>query len=310
MPMESFSEGGEPFNGWFGKQSDGVVRLTTGMAREAGMVLHIGGLNTIRRFDAGAVHVDDASLAAAKSFKPAQSASADSVENVFAIHKTPHPLPADGQSPGWNNLPTLSIAKAGLPDHATVRLAYDQTNLYAMFEVTDSTPWRNEGRDFSRLFKTGDAVDIQLGTNPGKPAAAAPQAGDLRVLMSQLDGKPVAVLMQPFDPTAPQSAHQKYTSPVGTKSFDRVEILENAKVSVKVLDGRYVVTAAIPLSDLHLDAHPGVTIRGDIGFISSNAAGTINVARTYWSNQHTNLVNDMPLEAWLSPDQWGTFEFR
>ena len=40
-------------------------------------------------------------------------------------------------------------------------------------------PDGNQGKDFSRLFKTGDAVDIQLGTNPNAPAAAAPQAGDL-----------------------------------------------------------------------------------------------------------------------------------
>jgi hypothetical protein len=312
MPMESFTEGGEPFNGWFGKQSDGVVRLTTGMAREAGTILHVGGLDTIRRFDAGAVEIDDAALASARAFKPAsaQAASAGAAAHKFAIAKTSKPLPADGQSAEWNALPALSIARPGLPDHATVRLAYDQTHLYAMFDVTDSTPWRNEGKDFSRLFKTGDAVDIQLGTNPDAPAATAPQAGDLRIVISQLNGKPVAVLMQPIDPAAPESAHQKYTSPVGTKSFDRVEVLEDAKVAVNVLEGRYVVTAAIPLADLHLKPHPGVKIRGDVGFISSNAAGTIDVARTYWANQHTNLVNDMPIEAWMTPDQWGEFEFR
>jgi len=206
--------------------------------------------------------------------------------------------------------PALTIAKAGFPDHATVKLAYDDTNLYAMFDVTDSTPWRNEGKDFSRLFKTGDAVDIQLGTTPSSSVGANPRAGDLRVILSQLDGKPVAVLMQPVDPSAPASTHQKYTSPVGTKAFDHVQILDDAKVSVNVKDGSYVVTAAIPLADLHLTPRAGMTIRGDVGFISSNAAGLIDVARTYWANPHTNLVNDMPIEAWLTPNQWGQFEFH
>jgi hypothetical protein len=81
-------------------------------------------------------------------------------------------------------------------------------------------------------------------------------------------------------------------------------------VSVSVLDSRYIVTAAIPLADLHLKPRPGMAIRGDVGFISSNAAGTIDVARTYWANQHTNLVNDMPLEAWFSPELWGEFKVR
>jgi hypothetical protein len=310
MPMESFSEGGEPFNGWFGRQSDGVVRLTTGMAREAGMVLRVGGLDTIRRFSAGTIQVDDAALAAARALHDAPPAAGGKPEHRFVIQKVAQPLPGDGQSPEWSKLPGLAVTRAGSPEHATVRLAYDQTNFYAMFDVADATPWRNEGKDFSRLFKTGDAVDIQLGTNPGASAKTDPQPGDLRVVISQLGGKPVAVLMQPIDPSAPESAHQKYTSPVGTKSFDRVAILGSAKIFVSVLDERYIVTAEIPLADLHLTARPGMTIRGDVGFISSNAAGTIDVARTYWSNQHTNLVNDMPIEAWLTPDQWGTFEFR
>ena len=310
MPLEMFSQGGEPFNGWFGKQSDGAIRLTTGMARETGMVLRVGGLDTIRRFDAGILRVDETALAAARSFKPAQTASAGAPTPTYAIQKTPHAPPPGGQSAEWSALPGLSIARPGLPDHATVKLAYDETTLYALFDVADSTPWRNEGKDFSRLFKTGDAVDIQLGANPSAKATTAPQAGDLRILISQLNGKPVAVLMQPVDPSAPPSAHRTYSSPVGSKAFDRVQILENVRVSVNVLEGRYIVTAAIPLADLHLNAHPGVTIRGDVGFISSNAAGVIDIARTYWANPHTNLVSDLPLEAWLSPDQWGQFEFR
>jgi hypothetical protein len=53
-----------------------------------------------------------------------------------------------------------------------------------------------------------------------------------------------------------------------------------------------------------------MVIRGDAGFISSDALGTLNVARTYWSNQATNLTNDLPSEAWLYPAAWGEFKFE
>jgi hypothetical protein len=51
-------------------------------------------------------------------------------------------------------------------------------------------------------------------------------------------------------------------------------------------------------------------VRGDAGFISSDAQGTSNVARTYWSNKATNLNNDLPSEAWLYPATWGEFKFE
>ena len=54
----------------------------------------------------------------------------------------------------------------------------------------------------------------------------------------------------------------------------------------------------------------GMTIRGDVGFISSDAAGTINTARTYWSNKATNLVSDLPSEAWMNPGNWGVLRFE
>ena len=50
-------------------------------------------------------------------------------------------------------------------------------------------------------------------------------------------------------------------------------------------------------------------MRGDLGFISSDEAGTINSARTYWANKDTNLVNDLPQEAWLYPATWGLLTF-
>jgi hypothetical protein len=176
--------------------------------------------------------------------------------------------------------------------------------LYTLFEVSDPNPWLNAGKDFGRLFKTGDSVDIHLSNVIGAKPHNDPQRGDMRILLSQLQGKPVAILMMAVDPTAPKELGKNYTTG-WTKHFDRVEQLTNAKVAVKVEGKRYFVEAAIPLANLGLTLKSATTLRGDVGFISSDAMGINNTARTYWANQATNLVNDEPLEAWLYPNSWG-----
>lgn len=306
MPMEGFSEGGEPFNGWFGKQSDGKIRLTTGMAREAGMILEIKGLATIQRFDGGTLKVSGPQLAQAATDN-ANRAQKTAGAKIYSIRKVDKPPLIDGADDEWKDVPEMSIARTGQPDKATVKLVYDATNLYAFFEVQDPSPWRNEGKDFARLFKTGDALDIQLSSND--KSHNDPQTGDKRIVISQLNGKPVAVIMEPLDHRVPATA-KAYTSPVGTKNFGRVETLTEARIAVKKHGNTYSVEVALRLIEIGVAPQAGQNIRGDVGFISSDAAGLINTARTYWSNQQTNLVNDEPLEAWLYPQSWGTWTFE
>ena len=307
MPMDGFTNGGEPFNGWLGKQSDGKIRMTTGMAREACMILEVKGLETIRRFEGQSVNLEQATIVKADADNAARANKATAAK-TYAIKKLATAPKLDGDAGQWKDVPAITISREGLPDQATAKLAYDATNLYVMFDVTDSTPWRNEGKDYTRLFKTGDAVDVQLST--GAKAHGSPQAGDLRLVFANFGGKPTAVLMMPVDKTAPADKQVKFTSPVGTKVFDRVEIMTDAIVKVKTEGGRYVLEAAIPLKHLNLAPKAGMILRGDLGFISSDAAGLINTARTYWSNPATNLVNDLPLEAWMYPDTWSELTFE
>ena len=291
MPLEGFSEGGEPFNGWFGKQADGKIRLTTAFARNAGTILEIKGLDTIHRFDAGTFTVDQATIV---------KADQDNSRRVKAATQPKQYTIVAGMPGKWKDVPVLTIARTGQPERATVKLMHDAANLYAQFQVDDMSPWRNEGKEFARLFKTGDAVDIQLG---------AP-VGDLRIVIAPLAGQPAAVLMMPVDKTAPATAKRSYTSPVGTKVFDRVEILTNVTITAKAEGTGYRVEATIPLAVLGLPAQAGFKLRGDVGFISSDVQGRINVARTYWANPFTNLVNDEPMEAWLNPTTWGNLVFE
>lgn len=312
MPMENFSHGGEPFNGWFGKQADGKIRMTTGFPRQASMILTVNGLESIRRFDAGKLDVSAEGLAAADRDN-LKRADREAPPKIYTAQRFEVPPTINGRDNDWEGIASLTIDRAGYPLKGTARMAYDDTNLYVAYSVQDNTPWLNEGKDYTRLFKTGDAVDLQLCTDGAltdDTKRRDPGASDVRVVISQLGGKPVAVLMKPVDPKADAKLALDYTSPVAPKHFDRVEIMTNAVVRMAKTDNGYMIEASLPLATLGLKPVKGLKVRGDFGFISSDASGTLNAARTYWRNKDTNLVNDLPQEAWLFPATWGCINFE
>lgn len=311
MPMGGFSEGGEPFNGWFGRQDDGVVRLTTGMARQACMILQVKGLETVRRFDGPLVTLDAALLAQAAADNRERMAASALKKRGVIKHLTAPPV-LDGKLDEWKQVSGLRLERPGSPERASVHLAWDDQALYVAFSVRDESTWKNEGKDHTRLFKTGDAVDVQLALGgDSNPKRRQPVVGDLRLVISQLNGKPAVVLMAPVAPEAAKALRTRYHSPVMDKVFDRVEVLADARLEVAIKPGdRYTGEVAIPWAALGLAPKKGLSLRGDVGLISSDAGGAINVARTYWANEQTNLVNDLPSEAWLYPNSWGELTFE
>jgi len=308
QPMGAYSEGGEPFSGWLGRQNDGVVRMTTSIARTASMIVRLNGLDTIERFTLEPLKLDEALLAKVVKDNQARAAAAATDAKVAMIHRMTD-VKVDADDADWADVPAIPMARRGMAERGEARLAYDDATLYVLFEVTgDKSPWVNGGKDFGRLFKTGDAVDIQL--SPNGNTRRQPGAGDLRVVIAKYERKPVAVLMKPVAPDAPADAARTYTSPVGSRQFDMVKIIDAAKIKAESVGDGYVVEAAIPLGAIGLEPKAGETITGDVGFISSDSAGQINSARTYWSNKNTNLVNDEPLEAWLTPHEWGKLTWQ
>lgn len=305
--MESYGGGGEPFTGWFGGHDDGKLRLISGMPRQAAMILEATGFDTIKRFDAPGISVNAKQLTEAAVANDVRAAlKSKAAEKRTTIAKLSAAPAIDGKGTGWGEVPTFQVKSSSSNFTAKARLGYDATTLYLSIEVEDPSPWQNLGVDFTRLFKTGDAVDIQFGTG-AKVGGDNPVQGDLRVVLSQLNGDPVAVLMQPINPQAPKSASKLYSSPVSDQRFDEVRLLPDVKIAVRKAGKGYHLEAALPLMELGLTPKAGTDIRGDVGFISSDATGTINIARTYWSNQNTNLVNDEPFEALFKPAAWGTF---
>ena len=170
------------------------------------------------------------------------------------------------------------------------------------------SPWTNGGKDWTMLFKTGDSVDLQIGADPAAdPNRKGPVPGDLRLLIAPFEGGNVAVLYRYRVPGAKQPV--AFNSPWRSETIDEVRRLDEAKVAVVKREGEYRVEAAVPLAALGLKDLEGKTLRADFGVIFGDPAGTIDMLRSYWSNQATGLVRDVPGEIMLTPNLWGRAKF-
>ncbi len=174
-------------------------------------------------------------------------------------------------------------------------------NLYLAWRVFGRGKMTNAGQDYHLLFKTGDAVDLMIG--PEQQTAQG--AGNLRLLLTQKDGKPVAVLNQKVAPNS--AARYEFSSPWRTFAFDRVEQIPDVQMATGAINGGYFVEAAIPWKVLGLAPQSGLKLKGDIGVLFADNGGTQTISRQYWSNKATGLVNDVPGEADLTPKLWGEF---
>lgn len=189
-----------------------------------------------------------------------------------------------------------------------LRVLCDATNLYLSYQVPDRSPWINNGKDWTQLFKTGDSVDLQIGAN----SAAAidrrtPVPGDCRLLFAPFEGKPIAVLYRHRLANKNGANMVTFTCPWRSETVDDVRRLESAKIEIQSSDDGYRLTAVVPLAELGLT--PKGTFKADFGVIFGDREGTVNLSRVYWSNQTTGLVNDVPGEIMLTPALWGQINF-
>ncbi len=294
---------GEHFSGVISRQADGVVRCSGAIpADQACNIIRVEGLESIRRFAVADLQVNLETLVKADQDNSQRALAA-------AIPKEPYTIAVASKNDkgvvDWKPAKALRISRDGQPATADFRAVYDAENLYLSYTVNDPTPWKNSGNEFRLLFKTGDAVDFQLSPSGNQTAKAGP--GDLRLVMANFNGKPVAVLMKQVAPGAPAGDKHNYTSPVTTVTFDQVKLLTEVVPDVALRGNGYTLTATVPWSILGVAPKAEMTLRGDVGFILSDPSGTINTARVYWSNPSTNLVNDQPHEAMLQPQAFGVF---
>ncbi|MCA9270673.1 MAG: hypothetical protein KDA41_19460 [Planctomycetales bacterium] len=230
-------------------------------------------------------------------------------EQILAAERQNLRRVAAKQTPKTATIPgTIRWDKSG-KFRAEVELSVDAERLYLRYRVQDPSPWRNNGRDWTKLFATGDSVDLQFAADPqADPRRKGPVAGDKRLLIAPFDGQPIAVLYE----------HRKadgknpidFTSPWRGERVDNVVRLDDAQIEVKLESGGYEVKAAVLLADLGLRPDDKRPFRADFGVVFGDAEGNDANLRSYWSNQSTGLVDDIPGEIMLSPNLWGELRFE
>ena len=302
--LDAYLIGGECFGGFFGKsQKDGNYYLQSGHTDYRIFRLH--GLDKIKRGE-GAVAVSAAQAVAADN-RQKRRAAEERVVREATVSFRAKPPKIDGQDNDWGGEPSVRWEKSGqFP--VRVRVGYDDTNLYLHYTVADASPWVNNGKDWTTLFKTGDSVDLQIGSDPkADPKRSGPAPGDLRLLIAPFEGKEIAVLYR--HRLAGAKDPVTFTCPWRSEKVDSVKKLETATIAVVREGGQYKVEAAVPLAELGLTAPAGKTFKADFGVIYGDPDGTVNMLRSYWANQATGLVNDVPGEIMLNPNLWGNVRF-
>ena len=291
--------GGECFGGTFGRsEKDGNFYFQGGGLGYR--VYRIEGLREARRGE-GTIQVSRDQVEVAE-----RRVSRRSLEEV---------KPAECEIP-WlqeikpDALPEIAQWKKGSLYPVSVRAARDAGELHLVYTVKDASPWVNNGTDWQALFKTGDGIDLQLGSNPdADPRRLQPVPGDLRLFIAPMGKENVAVLYRHRAPDAPKEEAVVFQSPWRSEKVDQVIRLDDVKLDISRNNDGYRVYARIPLKRLGLDPRKALSLRGDFGVIYGDAGGTVNILRNYWSNQATGLMNDVPGEIMLTPGQWGTLHF-
>jgi len=302
---DAYLIGGECFGGFFSKsEKDGNYYLQSGHTDYR--IFRIGGLDRAKR-TSGKVSVSPRQAAAAESNLRRKTAERAAPREAM-ISLAARPPVIDGKDDDWPAIVTAQWDKSGrFP--VKVRCSYDATALYLCYDVEDESPWVNNGKDWTVLFKTGDSVDLQLGTDPAaNPKRNGPVPGDLRLLIAPYQDGTIAVLYRHRVPGTRTPV--EFNSPWRSEKIDVVAKLDNAKVAVVKERGRYRLEAAIPLDALHCPDPAGKSLKADFGVLYGDRDGAITLLRSYWSNQLTNLVNDVPGEIMLAPGLWGTVTFE
>ncbi len=297
---DEYMIGGECFGGFFAKAEDGKYYLQSGSIQYR--VFRIDGLDALKRTQ-GTLIVTPAQVAASERNLTRAVAVAAAPKTAVLPRLTAAPS-LDGSGKAWSGAGDVRWDKSGQFPVRT-QLGYDATNLYLACDVADPSPWVNGGADWTLLFKTGDSVNLELGTDPrANPQRTGPVPGDLRLLIAPFGGKPTAVLYRYRQPGA---AHPvTFTCPWRSEVVDAVTLLPDAKITVHTRGNGYTLEAAVPLADLGWQPQPGSTLKADVGVLFGDPDGKATMLRSYWSNQATGLVNDVPGEIMLFPNLWGT----
>jgi len=308
--LDGVTLGEENFWPTLNHASDGKVYLVDG-ARSA--IVRLDGLETIKRLPDTEIKVSEDDLEKGRTWRAdveqaRQKAQGTGIMKVALRSNKPV---VDGKIDEWSAADWVDIDKSGVkayfnantkPYDVTGAVAVAGDRLYAAWKTGATEPLKNSGESPLVPFKTGDALDLMFGPAGDRKK---PVAGDMRLLVTVVDKKPLALLYRAVVPGTKDADKVPFSSPWRTITFDKVEDVSSL-IEFAGAEGNYEVS--VPLAALGFKPASGAKIRGDIGVLRGSGGETN--ARVYWSNKATGIVSDVPDEAMLNPALWGTFEFK
>jgi hypothetical protein len=277
-------------------------------------LVKVENLETIRRLPDAPLQVRQSDLHEAEAYllRSEMARQKTQGQEIFKVAMRSEAPTVDGRLDDWRGAQWITVDRRGVaayfdskskPYDITAAIAVAGDRLYAAFRTNEPNLLQNSGELPIAPFKTGGALDLMIGTNPkADPKRTQPVEGDLRLLVTLVKNKPLALLYRPVVPGTREPV--PFSSPWRTITIDRVENVSD-RVQLAGADGNYELS--VPLAVLGLRPQPGQTLRGDIGLLRGNGFQTLH--RVYWSNKATGLTSDVPSEAMLTPQLWGTWLF-
>jgi hypothetical protein len=298
--------------------ADGKVYVLDGSNMD---IIRVDGLGSVQRIPDFGIDVTQSELENAHSYlKHAEVSRHDQFgEKVLTVTIHPAAFSSTDQlgdalhtmrSADWATIDnrTTTLGFGNLPESTKAAITVSGDRLYAAFRTHEPSLLLNSGAIPNAPFKTGGALDLLIGTDPGaNPKRETPAAGDIRLLVYRDHGKTRATLYRAVVPGTRQPV--SFSSPLRTITFDQV-IDVSDQVNFQSLNGGDVggYIFSIPLSILGLNPVAGEKVKADIGILRGD--GTQTIQRVYWSNKATGIVSDVPSEAEFTPRLWGEWIFK
>jgi hypothetical protein len=306
-----YSNGQESFSPSIVQASDGAIYMCVGS--EFIGVSRLEGLETVRRLPQQTVTVGKPDLQRAMEY-----------QQVLAAKNAPTAAQVKGVIQDEERITSADLKTWPNPDFAVIEKfeignKQDRSTKAALavcggrlhvFYITKHTekPFDNAGDNPTMLFKTGAALDLMLSVDPkADPKRREAAVGDLRLLVTQVGKKPLAILYR--QRTAQADKAVPFASPWRTVRFDDVQDVSD---QTQLKDAYYknpgfdqkLFEFSIPLSVIGLKPEAGTSVKADFGLLRGTPGQTSQ--RLYWHNKATGLLADVPGEALLEPGQWGT----
>jgi hypothetical protein len=309
MRLDGTTLGEENFWPTMTQTQDGRIYLVSGSS-----VVAVGGLESVRRLPETALPLSAAQLAQAQGWGLEQEARRQRAlgGGTLRVALRAAPPTVDGALGDWAGADWATVDRRTVTqgdwgsriDLITAAVAVSGDRLYAAWKTGDANLLRNAGTTWQTLFKSGGCLDLMIGADPAAaPERGEPVAGDRRLLVTLVGGKPMAVLYAPVAP-GHRGDRVPFSSPVSTLLMDEVTRVDE-QVQVAGKDGDFELS--VPLALLGLHPAPDQVIKADIGILRGNGFATMQ--RVYWSNKATSITADVPSEARLSPNLWGRWRF-